>query len=114
MMRLDKHPDVIEWRSEELAIPYRSPIDGKIHRYFPDFVVKIRNRDGKIETQMIEVKPKAQSVQPTPQKNKTKKYIREVHTWGINSAKWNAAEEFCKDRMWKFVVMTEKDLGING
>lgn len=112
MIYLDSHPDVLSWGSEEIAIPYRSPIDGRVHRYFPDFVVKKRNRDSKVETLMIEVKPAAQTRPPTPQKSRTRKYLSEVHTWGVNSAKWKAAQEFCADRMWKFVIMTEKELGI--
>jgi hypothetical protein len=112
MSYLDSHPDVIKWSSEELAIPYRSPIDNKIHRYFPDFVVKKKNSSGLIETVMIEVKPKIQTQPPKVQKKPTKKYINEVYTWGINSAKWKAAVNFCDERKWKFVIMTEDELGI--
>jgi hypothetical protein len=117
MAHLDMHPDVIEWSSEEIVIPYRSPIDGKRHRYFVDFYVKKRNANGVIESVLIEVKPLAQTKPPdvTHVLNKqkpTRRYINEVMTWGINSAKWQAAEEYCKDRGWKFVIMTEKELGI--
>lgn len=112
MTRLDAHPDVIWWCSEELAIPYRSPVDGKMHRYFPDFVVHMKNKQGVLETVMIEVKPKSQTVEPKKQATVTKKYLKEVFTWGINSAKWAMAEEYCKDRGWKFQIMSEKELGI--
>lgn len=116
MTYLDVHPDVIEWSSEEFCLPYKSPIDGKIHRYFPDFKVKKQDPQGNIETVVIEVKPKSQSVPPTVQKTKTgkpsKRYIREVMTYGINEAKWKAARAYCADRKWKFVVMTEHELGI--
>lgn len=112
MRWLDHHPDVIEWASEELCIPYRSPIDNKIHRYFPDFKIKKKNNNGIVETLVIEVKPKAQSVEPRVQKKPSRRYIREVVTFGINSAKWKAAKEYCEDRKWKFVVMTEEHLGI--
>jgi hypothetical protein len=112
MRYLDDHSEVISWGSEEVAIPYRSPVDGKIHRYFPDFVVKKKNRDGTSSTIMIEVKPRAQTIEPKVQKKATKKYINEVMTWGINQAKWKAAENYCQDRMWKFQLMTEKELGI--
>jgi hypothetical protein len=112
MMYLDSHPQVLQWASEELVIPYRSPIDGKIHRYFPDFFVKKQNIDGKVESVIIEVKPSVQAKPPKVQAKPTKKYIREVATYGINQAKWKAAKEFCEDRNWKFVVMTEKELGI--
>ena len=87
-------------------------MDGKIHRYFPDFVVKKKNRDGTTSTLMIEVKPRAQTMEPKVQKRATKKYINEVMTWGVNQAKWKAAESYCQDRMWKFQLMTEKELGI--
>jgi hypothetical protein len=112
MRHLDIHPDVLFWASEELVIPYRSPIDNKIHRYYPDFYVKKRNSQGVVETLLIEVKPKKQSVPPTPQSKPTKRYLNEVMTYGINMAKWKAAKEYCEDRKWKFLVMTETELGI--
>lgn len=113
MQKLDAHPDVLEWSSEEINIRYRSPLDNRIHRYFPDFYMKRRGQDGKIESFLIEVKPKAQTKPPKVQNGKpTKRYINEVATWGINSAKWAAAEEFCKDRGWTFMKITEDDLGL--
>jgi len=116
MMHLDSHPDVLEWSSEEIIIPYRSPIDNRVHRYFPDFFVKKRGKDGVVESLLIEVKPRAQTIPPEVKINKnqkpTRRYINEVMTWGINSAKWKYAEEYCKDRGWKFVIMTEAELGI--
>lgn len=114
MRYLDAHPDVVQWASEELIIPYKSPIDGRWHRYFPDFVVKQINKYGKKETIVIEVKPAAQTKAPEVKKTKkpTKRYINEVATWGVNQAKWKAAEEYCKDRKWKFQIMTEHELGI--
>lgn len=112
MRYLDDHSDVLSWGSEELIIPYRSPLDGKVHRYFPDFIVKKKNREGVVSTIVIEVKPKAQTIEPKVQKKTTKKYINEVTTWGVNQAKWKAAESYCEDRKWKFQLMTEKDLGI--
>lgn len=112
MSYLDSHPDVIKWSSEEFCIPYRSPIDGKIHRYFPDFYVQKRNSAGLIESLVIEVKPKSQVLPPAIKEKVTKKYLKEVKTYGINTAKWKAAKEFCEDKKWKFVLMTEKELGI--
>lgn len=112
MSLLDTHPDVLEWSSEEFFIAYRSPVDGKIHRYFPDFYVKKINRDGKIESVVIEVKPAAQTKEPIRQAKPTKRYITEVMTYGVNQAKWKAAREFCEDRKWSFIIMTEKELGI--
>ena len=94
MSYLDTHQDVIQWSSEEFCIPYRSPVDNRIHRYFPDFYVKKKNKDGKIEVVVIEVKPLAQTKEPKKPSKVTKRYIKEVYTWGINSAKWKAAKEF--------------------
>lgn len=112
MSYVDNHPDVLKWSSEEFSIPYRSPIDGKIHRYFPDFKIKIKNKEGIIETLVIEIKPAKQTQPPKVQTRPTKKYITEVKQWGINSAKWKAAKAFCDDRKWMFKIMTEKELGI--
>lgn len=112
MMYLDDHPDVIQWASEELTIPYKSPIDGRTHRYYPDFWVKQKNKSGIVEVIIIEVKPKKQTAPPATSAKKTKRYIQEVVTWGVNSAKWEAAEKYCADRNWKFMLMTEKELGI--
>lgn len=112
MSWLDKNPNVITWASEELTIPYVSPVDNRWHRYFPDFLVKVKDKDGKSKTLMLEVKPKKQTKAPTPQKRVTKRYITEVATWGVNQAKWKAAEEYCKDRGWEFRVITEDHLGL--
>ena len=112
MAYLDNHPDVIEWSSEEIAIPYLSPIDGKYHRYFPDFLVKRKDVHGKIEILMVEIKPAKQTAPPVRQKRITKKYIMEVQTWGINSSKWEAAMKYCKERGWKFLKLTEKELNV--
>lgn len=115
MSTLDKHPDVIQWNSEEITIPYKSPVDNKIHRYFPDFWVKKKNHsDGKIVEVLIEVKPYAQTKPPKPQTGKpSRKYLNEVYTWGVNDAKWKAARNYCADRRWEFQIITEKELGLD-
>lgn len=112
MMHLDNHPEVFQWSSEEVVIPYRSPIDNKIHRYFVDFyVTQIKN--GKKETSLIEVKPSKQCRPPVQQKNKKNKtYLTEVRTWGVNEAKWKACTKYCEERGWKFLIITEKELGL--
>jgi hypothetical protein len=112
MLYLDEHKEVVSWGSEEIVIPYRSPIDNRIHRYFPDFIVTKINSEGKKETALIEVKPAKQASPPKKQTKITKTYITEVKTWGVNEAKWKAALEFCKDRGWTFHIFTEKELGI--
>jgi TnsA endonuclease N terminal len=110
---LDRNPDILSWASEELIIPYRSPVDSKIHRYFPDFLVKMRTREGKLKTMLLEVKPKKQTQEPEQRKRVTKQYINEVTTWGVNQAKWKAATEYCSDRGWEFMLITEDHLGLN-
>lgn len=109
MSRLDLNPNVLEWSSEELCIPYTSPVDNRKHRYFPDFLVKMRAIDGSIKTLLIEVKPEKESRPPKVRSRVTKQYIYEVTTWGVNRAKWKAAIEYCKDRKWEFVVMASTD-----
>lgn len=112
MRYFDQHTGVLQWSSEEIIIPYRSPVDNRIHRYFPDFYVKMRTSEGQINTMLIEVKPAAQSKPPGKKDKLTRKYLTEVMTWGVNQAKWKAATEFCSDRNWQFKVMTEKEIGI--
>lgn len=108
----DSNTNIIEWQSEEFCIPYRSPIDNKIHRYFPDFFIKYKDTDGKIKSSLIEVKPLRQTAPPVKPKRQTKKYLSEAFEYAKNQAKWQAAREYCKDRMWEFKVLTEKELGI--
>ena len=109
---LDRNPDILSWASEELIIPYISPVDNRKHRYFPDFIVKMRTKEGILKTMILEVKPKKQTMQPEPRKRVTKQYIQEVATWGVNQAKWKAATEYCLDRGWEFKVITEDHLGL--
>ncbi len=112
MVHLDDDPNVLHWSSEEIIIPYLSPVDNRWHRYFPDFLVKVKNRAGILETIILEVKPFKQTAPPQTKKRVTRQYIKEVATYGINEAKWKAAEEYCKDRNWSFKLVTEKELGI--
>jgi hypothetical protein len=112
MVYLDENKSIIQWSSEEIAIPYISPIDNRYHRYFPDFYIKARDKNGNIVEQLLEVKPRKETIEPTKKKRITKQYITEVTTWGKNQAKWKAAEEYCLDRGWQFKLITEKELGI--
>lgn len=111
MKYLDDNPAILEWGSEELVIPYVCPTDNRVHRYFPDFVVKVKTKDG-IQTMILEVKPKKETREPVKKKKVTKQYITEVMTWGKNQAKWKAAQEYCLDRGWTFKLITEDHLGI--
>ena len=108
----DQNDDIVSWASEELIVPYKSPIDNRFHRYFPDFIVKVKTRSGTVKTLMIEVKPKKQTIPPEPRKRVTKQYVTEVTTYGVNQAKWKAAHEYCLDRGWEFKIMTEEHLGL--
>ena len=112
MVYCDKNEKIIDWGSEEIALPYRSPIDNKVHRYFPDFFIKYKDVSGKIKSSLIEIKPMRQCSPPPKPKRQTKKYLNEAYEYAKNQAKWRAAQDYCADRMWEFKVMTEKELGI--
>ena len=113
MIWCDKNASVLEWGSETVIIPYKSPVDNKFHRYFVDFYVKIKNKDNKIVKYLVEIKPDKFTKPPQIPKKQTKKFIQEVFQYGTNQAKWKAADEFCQDRGMKFLILTENDLGIN-
>jgi hypothetical protein len=116
MVYLDKNPSVLKWSSEEIIIPYVSPVDNRVHRYFPDFYMKYKNKQNMIVEELIEVKPFSQCSPPNPKKKLTKtgrtskRYLKEVQTYMVNDAKWTQAMSFCKDRQWKWRILTEKDI----
>tara|TARA_B100001057_G_scaffold482156_1_gene557108 strand:+ start:4828 stop:5262 length:435 start_codon:yes stop_codon:yes gene_type:complete len=112
MQYCDTNKSIVKWSSEEIVIPYRSPVDNRVHRYFPDFYVKYRDVKGNYQEKVIEIKPAKQVKEPKVQKRRTKRYVSEVFTYATNKAKWEAAEDFCKDRRWQFQILTEKELGI--
>lgn len=113
MVYCDTSDNIIEWGSEEIIIPYLSPWDGRMHRYFPDFYIKVRQHNGTIKKFIIEVKPKKQCSPPekTP-KRKTKRWFKEVKTWGVNSAKWKYATSWCENNGMEFKILNEDHLGI--
>lgn len=108
----DTRENVLKWASEEFSIPYVSPKDGKVHRYYPDFLVEFRDSNGKVKKQIIEVKPKRQTKPPERKSRVTKSYLYEAATYEINMAKWKAAGEFAKDNGIEFRIITEDELGI--
>ena len=108
----DLNPDIIKWVSEEVAIPYLSPVDNKVHRYYPDFLIKVKEQNETTQTYLVEIKPEKQTRPPKKTQRVTKSFIYESKTWMINQANWKAADEFCKDHMIQFKVVTEKELGI--
>ena len=112
MVYCDHSESIIEWGSEEVVIPYKSPWDGRIHRYFPDFYIKIKTNEGTTKKLIVEIKPKKQTKAPKEPERKTKRYLNEVRTWEVNSSKWRYATEWCKDNGMEFKILTEDDLGI--
>jgi hypothetical protein len=113
MVYCDQSDSIIEWGSEEIIIPYLSPWDGKQHRYYPDFYIKVKQNDGKIKKYIIEVKPKKQCSPPNPKPTrKTRRWFSEVKTWGVNEAKWKYANSWCLNNGMEFKILTEDDLGI--
>lgn len=112
MKYCDLNDSILEWGSEEIVIPYRSPLDNRIHRYFVDFYIKVEDMNGQIKKYLIEVKPKRQTTPPPKPKRQTKRYISEVTEYAKNQAKWKAATEFCEDRQWSFMIITEDELKV--
>jgi hypothetical protein len=108
---LDNNPNVLSWGSESVVIPYESPADGKIHRYFVDLVAKLHSKDGTIKNLLIEVKPEKQTRPPTESSNKKQKtLIYEKYQFAINNAKWQAARSWCSKRGYTFIILNEKHL----
>lgn len=108
----DHNQNIISWASEEFFIEYVSPVDNRVHKYFPDYLIKVKESTGRIKTYVIEVKPKKQTVPPKQKSRVTKSYLHECKTYAVNQAKWAAAKEWCADRMLEFKVITEQELGI--
>tara|TARA_B100000768_G_scaffold180640_1_gene201163 strand:+ start:489 stop:947 length:459 start_codon:yes stop_codon:yes gene_type:complete len=107
MKYCDLNKNVLMWSSEELIIPYLSPVDKKQHKYYPDFLIKVKDLNGNKKTVVIEVKPKRETQPPKKKKTVTPRYLQEIKTWSVNEAKWKYANEFCKDRNWEFKILTE-------
>ena len=111
-MWADRKDNVVSWASEEINIPYISPKDNRVHKYYPDFLIKVKENTNRIKTYVVEVKPKKQTLPPKKKKRITKGYIYECTTYAVNQAKWKAASEFCKDNRINFKIVTEDELGI--
>lgn len=102
----DENSNITKWTFEEIAIPYFSPLDQKMHNYFPDFLIEFEQRGIK-KTWMVEVKPLKQTYL---KENASKK---EKLTWIINQAKWKAASNYCSKHGMEFKVITEKEIFSN-
>ena len=108
----DTNENVLQWASESIAIPYRHPLTGKMTQYVPDFLITYRTRNNTVRAELIEIKPKKQTIPPPKPQRQTKGYVREVYEYARNQSKWEAAREWCADRGYEFKVITENELGI--
>jgi hypothetical protein len=103
----DAHPNILKWASENVKIPYRSPVDGKYHNYVPDFMIQYQDKDGTEHVELIEIKP---SNQTTMENARTRGQAMQIH---INAAKWTAAQEWCKRKGIRFKVINEDQIFSN-
>ena len=107
----DNNPNVITWGSESVVVPYQSPLDGRIHRYFVDLVAALKESNGNIKKLLIEIKPHKQTLRPEATKNKkVKTMIYEQTQFALNQAKWQAAEAWSKSKGYQFIILTEKHI----
>jgi hypothetical protein len=109
---LDANPRIASWSSEETVIPYMSPMDNKVHRYFVDVKASVMMKDGTTKTYLIEVKESSQTRPPKLPKTgkKTPRFLREQKTYAVNYAKWETAKKLCQKMGWDFIIMTDKQL----
>jgi hypothetical protein len=112
MRYLDNNTNILTWGSESVIIPYISPKDGRVHRYFVDLVASLKDRnDGKIKKLLIEIKPDKQTRPPSfSAKKKQSTMIYEKYQWAVNSAKWQSARDWCKKNGYTFLILSEKHL----
>lgn len=104
----DNNSRVLRWASEEIAIPYIKPTDGRMHKYYPDYWVEYVNVDGEIFQEIIEVKP-AQQTRESKSRN-PKHRLYEQLTFAVNTAKWQHAIAWCESRNMKFRIITENSI----
>lgn len=108
----DVNPSIISWVSEETIIPYRCGTDNKIHRYFVDFKIQVKETTGKIKTYLVEIKPYKQTIPPVYPGRQTQRYLQESFAYIKNQSKWEAATQYAKERGWEFIKLTEHNLGV--
>jgi hypothetical protein len=104
MMMLDQHPNVINWASESIAIPYKSPLDGKMHRYIPDFLIVYKDKTGQQRAELVEVKPAKEAMAENAKSKRDKAAVL------LNTAKWGAAMMYCKKNGLNFRILTEDQI----
>lgn len=106
----DSNPNVLEWGSENIIIPYKSPVDDRWHRYYVDNFVVLKEGTN-IVKYLVEIKPYKQTIPPVISNRKKKStLIYESTQWAINQAKWEAADKFAKSKGYKFIKITEREL----
>lgn len=108
----DANPSIVRWSSEETVIPYICPTDNKLHRYFIDFKIRVKTKEGKEHVYLIEIKPSKQTKPPVFPGRKTKRYLSESYSYIKNQAKWKAARKWAADRGYEFMIITENELGV--
>jgi hypothetical protein len=108
----DDNPNVVEWASEAIIIPYVSPIDRKVHKYYTDGVVAIKEGNI-IKKYIIEIKPRSQTVLPVKGRKRMSTMVYETARFAQNQAKWDAAKKWCEKYGYSFLILTEKELGID-
>lgn len=111
MRELDHDPKVLQWSSEEITIPYVSPVDRRQHRYFPDFWVRKQEGD-QVQTYIIEIKPMHQRQMPKRGNKRQKTFMKEAFTYATNEAKWAYARQYCQARGWQFKILSETELKV--
>ena len=104
MIFLDNNDNVMQWASESIQIPYRNPVTGKQSIYVPDFLITYRTRQNTLIAEVIEIKPKKQSIIESKMNNRDRMVV------AINYAKWDSATKWCNRNGLKFRVITEQDL----
>ena len=112
MQYLDQNTNVVDWSSEEIAIPYMSPLDNRVHKYYPDMTCTIKTAQGSLKKYLLEVKPHKETLEPVAPSKPTQKYLKECMTYGVNQAKWKNAKAYCKSLGWEFRIITEYELGL--
>ena len=110
----DGNKRVVRWGSENIIIPYISPLDNKVHRYFVDNFIVFLNSEGKPRKFLIEIKPSKSVSKPVISERKRKAtMIYEQRTWVVNQAKWEAARRWANKKGYEFLILTEKELNVN-
>ena len=112
MLWADLNPSVLSWGSESVVIPYQNPLTGRVSRYFVDFNVTMRDKNGELKKFLIEIKPYSQTIPPVQKNRKTKSLMRQQAEYVKNQAKWQAAMQWSQKHNQTFVILTEKQLGI--